>query len=390
MRTPVRLAIVATHPVQYQAPWFARLAADPALDLTVYYGHRPTPEEHAAAGFGVPFEWDRPLLDGYRAAFLRNAARRPSLTRFFGVDTPEIGTRLSRATCDAVLVMGWHFLGAWQAFQACRRAGLPVLVRSDSHLRTRRSALTRGLKRMLYPPFIGRLDACLAVGTWSREYFEHYGASPERVFIVPHSVDPALWESHAPQPRDGLRRRFLLSEDAFVVLFAGKLSGAKRPLDPIAATAMAVRQGVRVELLVVGDGPLRQECEAAAMASGAPVRFAGFLNQSEMQQAYAVSNALVVPSAETWGLVVNEAMTCGLPCVVSNAVGSWPDLVQPDATGDVFPLGNVEALAARILAWARDPEPVRVMGRRARERIAAFSPQGAAAGLNAALAKVLA
>jgi glycosyltransferase involved in cell wall biosynthesis len=386
--TPIRLAIVATHPVQYQAPWFAGLASCEGLEVTVYYGHHPTPAEQAA-GFDVPFEWDRPLLDGYRSAFLRNVARRPSLTRFLGVDTPELSTRLVRAAHDAVLVMGWHFLAAWQAFHACRRAGLPVLVRSDSHLRTPRSWLTRGVKRLVYPRFIRRLDACLAVGTWSRDYFLRYGAAPGDVFVVPHSVDPALWKMASTPARLDARRRFGLSEEAFVVLFAGKLSAVKRPLDAIAAAGQAAQKGARIELLIAGDGPLRAACEQAAAASRAPVRFAGFLNQTQMQQAYDAADVVVVPSAETWGLVVNEAMTCGRPCVVSDAVGSWPDLVEPGATGEVFRWGDVAELGVKLAVLAGEPGRARSLGGRARQRIAAFSPERATASLQAALAQVV-
>src|SRR5262249_34932073 len=119
------------------------------------------------------------------------------------------------------------------------------------------------------------------------------------------------------------------------------------------------------------------------------VRFAGFLNQSRMAEAYAMADVLIVPAAETWGLVVNEAMSCGLPCFVSDAVGSGPDLVASGETGEVFPLGDTAALAARLVALARDRERARRMGRQARERVEAFSFRAATEGLREAVAAVL-
>ena len=59
----MRLAIVATHPVQYQVPWYRALAAEPDLDLTVYSALLPTPAQQGV-GFGMEFAWDVPLLDG--------------------------------------------------------------------------------------------------------------------------------------------------------------------------------------------------------------------------------------------------------------------------------------------------------------------------------------
>ena len=76
----------------------------------------------------------------------------------------------------------------------------------------------------------------------------------------------------------------------------------------------------------------------------------GFVNQSELPAVYASADVLVLPSdgQETWGLVVNEAMACGVPAVVSDAVGCGPDLIEPGRTGATFPFGDIAALAAAI------------------------------------------
>jgi glycosyltransferase involved in cell wall biosynthesis len=84
------------------------------------------------------------------------------------------------------------------------------------------------------------------------------------------------------------------------------------------------------------------------------VDFAGFKNQTELPAFYAAADVLVLPSdgGETWGLVVNEAMACGLPAIVSDAVGCAPDLIQEGKTGFTFPLGSESELAARLMALA--------------------------------------
>jgi hypothetical protein len=90
---PFKLGILATHPVQYHAPYFRALAAHPELDLTVFYCMHPDPEQQGV-GFGVDFAWDIPQLDGYRHVLFRNVARRPALSRFWGCNTPEIGSAI--------------------------------------------------------------------------------------------------------------------------------------------------------------------------------------------------------------------------------------------------------------------------------------------------------
>src|SRR5262249_17425222 len=102
----MRLAIVASHPIQYHAPLFRELAK--RLDLMVFFSHRATPTDQAKAGFGVPFDWDVDLLSGYAHTFLRNIAKRPGLDRFGGCDTPEIGERFREGRFDCVLVQGWY------------------------------------------------------------------------------------------------------------------------------------------------------------------------------------------------------------------------------------------------------------------------------------------
>ena len=371
-----RLAIVASHPVQYQVPWFRALAAEPGLEVEVLFGHYASGREQAAAGFGVEFDWDTPLLEGYPHRFLRNAAKEPSVNTFAGVDTPEIGDVLRTGRYDAVLVSGWHTRSYLQAMRACWREGRPVMVRSDSNLRNPRPWWLRLAKDLPWRYFIWRMDACLAAGTWSKDYFLYYGADPKRIFVVPHStpVDPRC--ADVVSLRQAARQRWGIPDDAFVALFAGKFIDVKRPLDFI--RAVAASEGTVFGLLA-GDGPLRRTAENLATALAASVHFAGFLNQGEMGQAYAAADVLVLPSErETWGLVVNEAMAWGLPCIVSSEVGCGPDLVDPGITGYVFPLDDVAGLAALLRSAAADRLTVSELGRNARRRIAGYTPHAAA------------
>ncbi len=388
-----RLAVLSTHPIQYQAPWFRALAAQPGASLEVLFCHKATPREQAAAGFGVEFDWDVSLVEGYAHSFLRNVARQPGLNRFAGLDTPEIANIIKEKSFDAVIINGWHYKSAWQAMRACWQTKTPVLARSDSHLHTDRGLIKRSMKRPLYRWFIPKLDACLPVGRWSRDYFLHYGARNERVFVVPHTVDDKRFANEALlwiSKRDELRARWGLNSNATVFIFAGKFIHKKRPMDFVRALAQASRQGAKLSGLMVGDGPLRSECEVLAGAEAVPITFAGFLNQSEIAQAYVASDALVLPSdgGETWGLVVNEAMWCGRPCFVSDRVGCAPDLIVPGETGESFTTGDVHALASLMTRYAERPEQLRTMGDNAKRSIARCSVQAAVDGVLLAMLSV--
>jgi glycosyltransferase involved in cell wall biosynthesis len=186
--------------------------------------------------------------------------------------------------------------------------------------------------------------------------------------------------------RSELRREWKLREDSFVFLFVGKFTETKRPLDFVKAISEAAKQGKHIQGLMVGDGPLRTACEELVTSHDAPVTFAGFLNQSQIVRAYVCGDVLVLPSiGETWGMVVNEAMACGRPSLVSDRVGCGPDLVMAHETGVIFPHGNVAALSSAMVNMAANSAQSAEMGRKAQGHLNAYSVQAAVEGVLRAL-----
>ncbi len=367
------------------------MAAHPEFDLEVFFCHCATPQQQAEAGFGVAFDWDIPLLDGYRYRWLNNVARNPSLNHFGGLDTPEIRDIIRIGRYDAVINCGWHRKSYWQSILACLRTRTPVMVRSDSHLHTDRSALKSAIKLTGYRAFIPRMDACLAVGKWAREYFRHYGAREGRIFLVPHTIDEKRFSEASAlltPGREQIRAEWKLPQGSVVFLWAAKFVDNKRPLDFLQAMSAASVKNPVVRGLMVGDGPSRAEAERWARGHHAPVTFAGFLNQSEIVKAYVAADVLVLPSAaETWGLVVNEAMACSLPCIVSDRVGCGPDLINHE-TGAVFRLGDVQQLATLMNHFAADRSALRKRGEEASQKIKEYSTEVAINGVLQAVTAV--
>lgn len=389
MSRPYRLAVLSTHPIQYHAPWFRGLAAHPDLRVHVYFCHKASPQEQARAGFGVEFDWDIDLLAGYPHSFLQNIAEPPGHGRFGGFDTPEIAAIIRSRQYDAVLVNGWNYKSAWQAIWAAWQSGVKVFVRGDSHLHFDRSHTLKLTKLIAYRRFVPRFDACLAPGVWSREYFEYYGARPERLFFVPHVIDSEFMQSESQRlaaQRSELRRGWNLQDASIVFLFVGKFTQTKRPLDFVRAVSEAGNSEKAIAGLMVGDGPLRLACEEFVRSHNAPISFTGFLNQSQIARAYMCGDVLVLPSVgETWGMVVNEAMACGRPALVSDRVGCGPDLVIPECTGLIFPHGDVPALAQAMVRMARNPLQIEQMGGEAQHRLQSYSMQAAVGGVLQAL-----
>jgi glycosyltransferase involved in cell wall biosynthesis len=386
-----RLALVASHPVQYQAPWYRALSA--VLDLKVFFAHRSTPADQARAGFNVEFEWDTPVLEGYACEWLENVASAPGVDRFLGCNTPGIRTALERGGFDAVLVNGWHLRCYWQAIAAARQSGLPIMVRGDSQLETPRGPMIRAAKRLAYPRLVRQFDVCLAVGHRNAEYYRCYGVPEDRIVRAPHCVDNDFFRRAAAAARREevpLRRELGIGDDDVVFLFAGRLVEKKRPLDFLKALDIAAAGGRRTCGLVVGDGPLKASVDEHRDRHGTRAVTTGFLNQRDLARAYAAADVLVLPSScgETWGLVVNEAMAAGLTAIVSDQAGCAPDLILEGKTGLTYPCGDVTALAQRMTSVIEQPALRADMRAHAGEHVSRFSPEVAAAGVVHALQRL--
>jgi glycosyltransferase involved in cell wall biosynthesis len=373
----LRIGFLVSHPIQYYAPIFRALAE--RCDLTVFFAHRQTAEGQAKAGYGVTFQWDVDLLSGYDSRTLTNVSRQPSTDVFAGCDTPAIAQEIEQGGFDAFIVPGWGLKSYLQAARACRKERVPVLVRGDSQLASQRGGALRMAKAVVFPLFLRRFDGFLYVGQRNREYLRHYGVRPDRLFFSPHCIDNEAFRAGSEAarlkaPRDPSAPARLL--------FVGKLVDSKRPFDLLEAAGKV--QGRRVEVAFAGAGEAATRLKGAAAASGIPAVFHGFVNQSELPTVYAAADVIVSPSVETWGLVVNEAMACGLPAVVSDAVGCGPDLIEEGATGAVFPLGDTAGFARaieRVLAI----EPAR-SGAAISAKMAVYSPSRTAEGIITAAA----
>lgn len=349
---PLKVTFAMTHPVQYYSPWFRFITSnEPQIDLTVVYATVPTPEQQGV-GFGVSFEWDNAPLEGYRHVLVRPPRRGDNFhsNRFFGLDVPEMTRAVEKSKPDAVLVPGWYSITLARVLTMCRIRGIPAIYRGDSHLGSRPRNRSSGwiVKTRALLSFF---SAYLTVGSRNREYLEYFGIPDARIFFAPHCVDNEQFglttseASHAKQ-RGSLRSSLGIAPNDFVILFVGKLDLQKRASDAITAAA---RLGPGVTTIIVGTGEEEARCRADAARLGANVVFAGFVNQSALADYYSSADVCLLPSSsETWGLVVNESLAAGTPCVVSDGVGCAPDLIAPGKTGEIFPVGDVGACADAI------------------------------------------
>jgi glycosyltransferase involved in cell wall biosynthesis len=367
---PPRVIAVASHPIQYQIPWFRELAQEAGIDFSVLFVQRLESHQQGQ-GFGLAFDWDIPLLDGYRWQQVPQVRGRRGLDGFFSARIAGPLALLRRLNPDVILLTGWHTWSLVQILLAAWWAGIPVIMRGDSNALRMRPWLTRVFHRAL----LGKCAAFLSVGRANRDFYRSYGVDNTRIFDTPHFVDNAHFSQtaalYAPH-HAGLREGWGIAGSAICFCYVGKLEPKKRVLDVLAAMRFAVAQSSKsLHLLVVGAGELLPQAQAFAHEHHLPVTFTGFLNQTEIPSAYAATDCLILASdyGETWGLVVNEAMACGRPALVSDRIGCAADLINEGVTGSIFPFADIRALAALMLRLANEPTSLAIMGERAREHV---------------------
>lgn len=383
------LIIIATHPIQYHAPLWQALAKDGSVPFEVWFLTHHAVTASLDSEFGKSFAWDIDLLAGYRHRLL-NAVPGATPTTFMRCRSIEpLEPMLRAAGARAVWIQGWQALGYWQAAWAAKRAGCEVWLRGESNDLAQPPWWKAPIKRLLLGQLFARVDRFLCIGAANRRLYKRFGVPESRLGRAPYAVDNDRFAAQAaalrPQ-RNSLRARWGISQTAFVAMFCGKLVAKKRPQELVLAAKRARRDGLDVHLLFVGSGELggelRRACrivfdvgEEGNNSSGAnderpPASFVGFLNQTEISKAYVAADCLALTSdyGETWGLVVNEAMASGLPCIVSDRCGCAEDLgvISPNL---IFPFADVDALAERLKALARR-EP---SARAAPEALAEFS-----------------
>ena len=381
----MRVVIAATHPIQYQAPLFRKLAA--RTDLTVVFLMHQTPEGQASSGFGVKFEWDTPLLEGYRHVFANNVSRQVSADTRDGIRLSGHEALLSTLNPDALMVMGWFPNGYLQVIRWAERRRVPLVCRGESNLISRRSFPKRMAKFVYFRWLFRKFRTFAVIGRHNRELYRRYGVAERKLHWAPYSVDTDFFTEQFLQHRPKSRK-----PGPWRLGFAGKLIEKKRPRDLFAAAARChVRR--EIQLVVIGDGPMRPDLERQANELSVAVDFRGFLNQSSIvPRGYADIDALVLASGEneTWGLVVNEAMTGGIPAIVSDSVGCAPDLIAEDTTGYVFRAGDVAGLGACLDRCVRRLQEGHDFSAAVLARIAEYSVDRTADGIHAAFTAALA
>ena len=326
-----KLAIISSHPIQYNAPLFALMAKEVEIDLKVFYTlGEDSYKEKYDPDFQKNIKWDLPLLEGYQHQFLKNTAKDPGSHHFKGIINPYLNKEIQKWEADIVWVWGWAFdshLRALRYFKGKKE----VWFRGDSTLldEPKGFSIKKILRRIFLIWVYRNVDKALYVGTQNKAYFMKHGLKKTQLVYAPHAIDNDRFADsigeYTGKAREW-RKELGILEQQKVILFAGKFEAKKNPFTLIKLARKLPSN--EYKFIFVGSGPLESELKKAATDN---CIFLGFQNQKMMPIVYRIADFFVLPSigpGETWGLAVNEALACRIPVIASDKCGGAVDLLH--------------------------------------------------------------
>jgi glycosyltransferase involved in cell wall biosynthesis len=326
----------------------------------------------------------------------------------------ELEARLNNSLNDfrphAVFIPGWSSKAAFMALRWCIRHEVPAVAMSESTEWDEARTLWReAVKQRI----ISLCSAALVGGTAHKGYMVKLGMSPEQIFFGYDAVDNGYFKENAEKLKAEIlkkevRKKYGLPENYFL---ASARFIEKKNLPRLLQTYALYRQkaedrsqksgdekseiGNRKseiwDLVLLGDGDLRSSILnlRSSLDLGACVHLPGFRQYDELPAYYGLAKVFIHASTtEQWGLVVNEAMSSGLPVLVSNRCGCAQDLVQEGVNGFTFDPHNIEEMSDAMLKISTF-EDVRLsaFGDASRAIISQWGPERFAAGLKEAAEK---
>lgn len=351
----MRLAIVASHPIQHFCPLYRELAQVPDWQVRVFFASTAGLTPYLDRGFEETISWGSDLTAGFDHEFL------PGATHALvdgAMGNAALGSRLRSFRPDALQSYGFHHGVARATYAYGRLHRRPAACVADSELLQRRSWPHRMRKRGSLPILLQLPRFFFTAGDNNERYYRSYGVAARRLVRSPLPIDSRALDqlrTQGPAVREMQRALWNVSETDIVLLVVGKLTARKSPLHVLNAI-QALPRALRDSYVVVFAGAGAEAGALRALADSSDVRVItpGFVIEETLRRYYYSADLLVHPSAaDPHPLAVAEAIYAGLPAIVSDRVGCVgpSDDLRPGVNGYDYPYGQPKKMADRLLQF---------------------------------------
>jgi glycosyltransferase involved in cell wall biosynthesis len=269
----------------------------------------------------------------------------------------------------------------------CRLRGIKVVISADSTEGDNANVWWReAIKRFI----VTKAQGFFCYGSKSAEYIYKLGMKPKHILVANNAVDNKRVESVYKEEifdRKLNKEKYNLRKYNFI--YVGRLISVKN-LDNLLAAYKPLAD-TEWGLIILGDGSEEEKLKQYVADNHLDgVRFIVGQAWYDVPKILALGDVFILPSySEPWGLVVNEAMACGMPVIVSNKCGSAYDVVKEDQNGYTFDPYNVEELTNVFNKFVEEPDKIVPFGKMSKEIIKRFSPEQVAEEMYEGFKKVV-
>jgi len=373
-----RVGLITNIPSPYRIPLFKELSRNGSYDFHFIFFN--TTETGRDWRVNLPSDISYEVLNSKPVTLLSG---RSWDNKFIYLDL-SIKNALKSHDFDVIINGGWSALANYYACFHCKLKKIPLMLWAgsiESDLPGRYWYL-KLIGKNLSKLMIKGTDAYVAYGTLSKQLLMERGAHKDRIFVAYNTVDTAFFSGEVARLREekGALKKELGLVNKKVILYVGQLIARKGLFYLLEAFQEVKREVKEAALLIVGSGELEEKLRKFVDDNNIQdVIFYGFLQKEDLPKVYAVADLFVFPTlGDIWGLVLNEAMSAGLPVITTSAAGASVDLVK--GNGFIVPPGDTKTLRDRMIEILTTEGLVEKMSRESLEIIKDFTIEKSARG----------
>ncbi len=338
-RSLFKIGIIVGHPTQFEGPLYKYLHQDPAFDLTVIYMDGDRVQSVFDNELQMDVTWGIDLLNGYNYKILPNTNRLAWLTKV-----------ITSNSFDLLILNGYNRIELLWSLVLAKYCNINTALRLDSVYNPMDSAFKRLSKKIILPFIYKLYDAFLATSTTTKAFLISKGVSAKKIFFFTYAVDQTWFRNYSSQTqsqKDLTKKNYSIPKDKKIVISVSKLSARETPWDLLNALSLIDEDCV---CILIGDGPDRKLVEDyITTIPNKVILLLGYIQYPLLPSLYAISDVFVhAAMEEPYGVSVAEALSCGVPVIASNRVGSASDLLIEGKNGSKYEHGNHKDLAKKI------------------------------------------
>lgn len=338
-----KIGIFTTHPIQYQVPLFRSLVKEKNIDLHIFYASDHGIKSKIDKDFNKKFAWNINLKTGYKYKIIGTKKR--DVNSFF-LNSNKIKKELTKSKFDATIIFGWNNFYYLKSIIYSFFYSKKLILRAENNLLKKESIYKKFLKRIFLFFFFKVFDYFLFIGRENYIFFRKNGVKKNKLFAAPYFIDNKFFSPKNKKKNHKFKKQIIF-------IFSGKFIERKKPMDILKALNNPILEKYNYKFFFVGEGKLKKKCiEFCKDNKLDNIVFPGFVNQRQIIQYYNMADVIIMSSEyETWGLSINEAMSCGCACIVSKETGCAKDLIRvsgKNQNGLIFDCGDIESLSLKI------------------------------------------